>query len=401
MTKQEIAKTLYIMVILAFTSIGMFTFPTLGPLLAKIDNLDPTKIAWFITSFYIGATSCSMLAGYWVDRYGVKLCIMVGGALMAVSLLLTTLPDSFNLKLVFLALTGVGYTLINPSINKVVVNDFSNKIRGTVMSLKQTGLSMGGMLAAGILPTIAVHWGWKVAVYFSVILLLSISAYILIRKLFEDKSRNDQSFLEKNKGVSNDSYHLIYKNKNVLLTSIGGLIIAAAQWIIITFLVLYLQKELSFNYITASFYLAILQFSGLVGRIFWGWSCDYLFTNRKKLFRNLLISSGLFILIFVVLCYFIKDLDHILLVKLILGLIIFLMGFVTNGWNGVFMVVMVEEVTAQLAGKVTGFSMMFVYLGIILGPLLFSFLILNIPYTIGWVIVSTLFFLSAFIFHKV
>jgi len=403
-TKQDITKTLFIMIFLAIASIGMFTFPTLGPLLAEINHWDPTKIAWFITAFYIGATSCSMLAGYWVDRFGVKLCIIVGGAMMAVTLLLATLPTGFSVKLVFLAVTGVGYTLINPSINKVVVTDFSNKIRGTVMSLKQTGLSLGGMLAAGILPTIAVYWGWTAAVYFSVFLLFSISVYILLKKSMADHTNDEQDHLEippVQKLVSNDTYHEIYKNKNVQLISISGLIMASAQWIIITFLVLYLQSEMNFNYIVASFYLAILQCSGLLGRIFWGWSCDYLFTNRKRVFRNLLFLSSLLILLFVGLCSVLKELDNIFLVKLILGLMVFLMGFVTNGWNGVFMVVMVDEVPVQLAGKVTGYSMMFVYLGIILGPLLFSLLILNIPYTIGWMIVSVQFLLSACIFHLV
>lgn len=370
MNIKEFQKTVYLMTILTLATFGMFTYPTLGPKLAAIYQWSPTQIGLLLTAFYVGATSTSVFGGYFVDRYGANRSAIAGLLLISLSIAAAIAPSMFIVKLLFLAVGGIGYALINPAINKNVVDHFAERIRGTVMSVKQMGLSLGGMLAAFILPLIVVNFSWQMAVVIASLCIFLFAAIVFALH----KVRPKESVAENTTPTARHkdiAFKQILSNHNVSLISFSGYFLSCGQFILITYLVYYLQLDTGMDYVLASSYLAVLQFSGLVGRFVWGWSSDYMFRNRRNLFVTILFISTLLALLFIW-C-------NGLLSPFLLGVLIFIMGVFTNGWNGLYMVILVESAPSSMAGKVTGLNLMFVYSGILSGPLLFGFLLQLIP----------------------
>src|SRR3972149_2004276 len=69
----------------------------------------------------------------------------------------------FTVLLACLFGAGVGFSVVNPTTGKAIIERFSLRERGFAMGIKQTGLTLGGMLAAFTLPAVALRWGWQAA----------------------------------------------------------------------------------------------------------------------------------------------------------------------------------------------------------------------------------------------
>nr|WP_255245249.1 MFS transporter [Evansella sp. LMS18] len=370
------------MAALTLATFGMFTYPTLGPLFTEIYEWTPAQIGWLMSAFYIGATLTSMISGSLTDRYGTTRCLTAGLIIIGTNVFLASFPPWYGGKLVFIALAGVGYSLVNPAINKMVVVDFPDRIRATVMSLKQMGLSAGGMVAASLLPFLSVYFGWQSAVYTGAGLILAFVVYIL---LTQDEKKPDQR--KKSKNMEAVSYRSILRDKNVLFISSAGLLLALAQFVSITYLVLFLQSERGLGFIEASKYLALYQFAGITGRFVWGWSSDYILKNRKYLMIIVTLCSALFLLGFVFLSQFTSG--------FLLGVLIFMLGFCISGWPGLYLTLLVSTVETEYVGKVTGFGMMLTYSGILIGPSLFGLSLNYVSFTYSWIAVAVLTVIAA------
>ena len=60
-------------------------------------------------------------------------------------------------------LAGFGFSVLNPSTGKAVVDWFPPRRRGVAMGIKQTGLTLGGLAGALTLPPLALTHGWRYA----------------------------------------------------------------------------------------------------------------------------------------------------------------------------------------------------------------------------------------------
>src|SRR3972149_3532328 len=67
----------------------------------------------------------------------------------------------FTVLLACLFGAGVGFSVVNPTTGKAIIERFPLRERGLAMGIKQTGLTLGGMLAAFTLPAVALRWGWQ------------------------------------------------------------------------------------------------------------------------------------------------------------------------------------------------------------------------------------------------
>jgi sugar phosphate permease len=114
--------------------------------------------------------------------------------------------------------------------------------------------------------------------------------------------------------------------------------------------------------------LGLVNAAGIAGRICWGIISDTLFKgNRLTVLIVIAFISGLCALIFSR-----YDNAEVVTGKWFLILIIFMIGFTSWGWNGIYHAYLVEKAGLELTGTVTGISLSIVFCGNITGPLIFG-----------------------------
>ena len=88
---------------------------------------------------------------------------------------------------------GMGYGVINPATAKAIMYWFSAKGRATAIGIKQSGVTIGGALAAALLPTLALALTWRtsLALLGAVILAVAVLCYLFYRRSGQDLRTRD------------------------------------------------------------------------------------------------------------------------------------------------------------------------------------------------------------------
>jgi MFS family permease len=140
-------------------SLLMLTVPVLAPEIAKGRGLDVHLIALYFPILYTVAIFSNFLTPLLLPRLGgvgySLFCIVVG----AVGVLLM-LPHSIALTLAVPIVLGVGNGGMTPATSQIVGPYISPRTAGLIMSVRQTALPAGGILAGFLLPAMAGLWGW-------------------------------------------------------------------------------------------------------------------------------------------------------------------------------------------------------------------------------------------------
>jgi len=133
----------------------------LAPFLLESLELSRVQIGLFLPAIYLGGVLMALPAGWFTDRLGVRFTFALGQLLVGAMIMLAAWSPSFGLLLFLLMLGGFGFSVLNPATGRAVVEWFPPRERGIAMGVKQTGLTLGGLTAALLLPPIAREWSWR------------------------------------------------------------------------------------------------------------------------------------------------------------------------------------------------------------------------------------------------
>ncbi len=261
-----------------------------------------------------------------------------------------------------LLLSGIGYSSVNPATTKGVVRWFPSQGRATAMGVKQTGIPLGGILAAFTLPPLASSFGWRTSV-----ILVGVISLIFIPAVRIGMPPTP-TLAEQRSGMRWGQLREVLSNRSIVALSVMGIFLAGVQLSIITHLVLYLKNESLFSTVLAGIYLAVAQVGGTAGRIGWGLVSDFLARGRRKL---ILLIIGI---IAAIQLFLMSRIDPNISGGL-LFLFIGLLGSTTIGYHGVLFGLMGEIVRKEVVGLATGFSLTITFLGIVLFPPIFGHLV--------------------------
>jgi len=311
---------------------------------------------------YIGVVSSSLFFGWITDLLGERRVLTLGLGIQGAFMIGFAWVHSFFLGGVLLLLSGIGYSSVNPATTKGVMRWFPPQGRATAMGIKQTGIPLGGILASSTLPALALAFGWRTSVT-----LVSAATLVFILAV-RTGIPPAPSLQDQPPGTRWAQLREVLSNRSILALSIMGIFLAGAQLAIITHLVLFLKKEYLFSTVMAGFFLALVQAGGIAGRIGWGLVSDFLAGGRRKLI--LVIIGIIAILQLLFLGRIGPDIPGSLFV-----LFIALLGSTTIGYHGVLFGLMGEIVRKEVVGLATGFSLTITFLGIVLYPPVFGYLV--------------------------
>lgn len=355
-------------------SMGVMSIPPLVPFLRNDWNLGETQVGLFTSALYAGAAIASPVSGQLVDRFGVRHALMTSQLGVGVSILFLSLAPHRYWGLAVMFLAGIGYSTLNPATGKAIMYWFEPRVRGTAMSIKQMGVTVGSALAAGILPVLAHLSTWRTSLQLTGIVII-----VLTSIWFLSYSDSGAELSSKRPPSLREGFSIIIENKNIMVLSLLMLLFTSVQLSLGTFLVIYLTDSIKLTAISAGGYLALAHLCGTVGRISWGVISDGLFKGARKpvLFLIGIVSAvAAFGLAF-------TSPDS---PTWLLSLIVATFGFSAIGYNGVYLIYVAEIAGSKLAGVAIGVSLTISYLGIVLGTPFFGYLVeATSSYKVAWI----------------
>lgn len=309
----------------------------------------------------VGAAPLAMLipAGRLLDR-GLERRVITGGALLlATGAALAGLSESYLPVLGFLFVGGAGYSASQPGGSKVVAGWFPAGQRGLAMGIRQTALPLGGAVAASTLPVVAVRSGWGPALVVGAIVaaaggLCFGAAYRPLPSSARDEPIGLRAELQGLLGMP-----------GVRLAMLAGLGMVAAQFILISYLMLYLRDVHSIPLSQGAPLLFATQAAGVAGRISLASWSDRL-GNRLT---PVGIGAGMTALALWAFAGAPPGSSTFSLI--VLSVIV---GFFAFGWYGPWVVFVAETAPGRAVGTTLALAMTANQLAIVAAPPMFGFL---------------------------
>ena len=341
-------------------AMGSFNTSSYAPLniFLKADFLLNAAQVGLITGFtFIGTIFTSFLSGILVDRIGPRNTLAISFASFGLASFTAFLASSYYVILLAYVILGAGYGMVTPSTNSSIMHHYSpNHVRP--MGIKQTGVPIGAIFSAVLLPFVATHF--SVGVSYLVILLVSVVA--LFSMIF-GKDSSPQPVIKS--AISREELKNVFRNRTLITISAVAAFLAWSQQTVLSYYVIFNESGGTSVYV-AEIMLAILLFGSISGRIIWTFSSNWILGgNLIRIFSLIVFLSGTF----VILIPFSAG-NMFLAIPLALAL-----GMTTVAWNSTYVTIISEVASKGQVGIFSGLSLTILYTGAIIGTPLSGFIV--------------------------
>ena len=333
---------------LASATFAIVALGVLAPKLQDEFGFSNAEVGFLISLVFIGGAITSPRAGVLTDRIGPAAVLGRSLALFTAAMAVAAAAPTVAIFLAGLTIAGFMYGGINPPTNVVVAGRMAQKI-GFFLSVKQSGVPLGGLLAGLILPPVAIAFGWRWALAVAVGACAAVAA--LMPRLrgaavigSDDPDHAGSSPLTR---------------RDLAALGLFGFVMSGVQWSVFAHLTVFLTEERAFSLTLAGLALALAQGLGAGARLLWGWLSDI--PGRRLTILVMLAAVG-----------------ATCLAALaagargpVLWLTIGIAGVVIIGWNGAYYALIADRAGAGGLGRASANSLVFVFGGtVVLPPLL-------------------------------
>jgi len=361
----------------AFISLGV---ASLIPFLVHPLKLTAAEVGLTGGAVNVGMIALALPAGYLADRYGEKKVLAAGCILAGLSVMAASLMQVFPGLYVVLLLTGLWAGSVTPAGSKLVISWFSPRSLGFAQSVRQTGVTLGGFLAALLLPALALRAGWHAAFLLAGLggVLGGLLVGLFYRQAPARGSRPAQTGADGWRALS-----ATLLDRDLWLTCLTGMIFVGGQFILLSYLQLFLQSRVLVPAQWTARYLAALILAGAVGRLFWGSVSDRWFAGRRK---PALLGAGGVTVVMSLAMLLLRPATPLFW----LFVLIVVLGFAGLGWNGVYVTLLSELGAARKkAATAVGVGISVMQLGVLVLPPFFGYLVdLSRGYNDSWLFMA-------------
>ena len=128
--------------------------PTLTGFIKADLGLSATTAGLVVSSFAFGKIFAAYAAGRAADRIGERR-VLVGGGLATAALVAVAALSPLPALLTLLVVAGAFGASSTPAGGRLVLLAFPRNRHGLALGIRQTGIPLGGLVAAGLLPWLA------------------------------------------------------------------------------------------------------------------------------------------------------------------------------------------------------------------------------------------------------
>jgi MFS family permease len=255
-------------------------------------------------------------------------------------------------------LVGIGYGLTTPAATQVLTRLTPAARRNLVFSLKQMGVPLGAALAGLLLPSVALHLGWReAALAVSLALLLAALALTPFHAAWSVPAAEAVAAPPRLGTLA-----VLRAGRGLIAVAVMGALFSAMQLSMGAFAVTMLVGEFGWGPVAAGAAAAAVQASGAGARIVWAMLADRIRAGMATL-AAIGLGTGVAALAMPLALGWPDALVVVLLC---------LFGACSAGWSGIAMAEVARLAPPGMAGVAAGGVMGITYVGVVVGPMLFA-----------------------------
>lgn len=353
------------------------TLPVVAPMITASAGLAPERIGNFSSLVAFGTVLFLLLGGPFLARLGPVRTLQAGAVICALAMLAAGMGSIAALGLASLLL-GIGYGPSPPAGSRILAATAPKGHRTLIFSVKQAGAPLGGALAGLVSAPVAAAAGWPVALLVAVVTALASAALIQPLRPALDAEREPERRVGLRDVLSPHSIAapIAALRADPLLPRLTALSVsfAVCQGCLFSFTVTWLVETRGMGLVQAGSVFAVMQVAGVVARIFLGWLAD----RTGNATRNLVLQAFVAAASVAALALLPEGAGGWALMALCA-----LAGFVGASWNGISLAEVARVAPPDRVSDVTSGTTLFIFLGYVAGPSVFSMLV---TISGGWVL---------------
>jgi ACS family hexuronate transporter-like MFS transporter len=332
---------------------------SISPFLVATFGLSNAKLGVVFSAILVGAMCFTAISGALTDRWGERRMLLISAALMTAALLAATLVVNYEWLVAMAALYGAGYAASTPAGGRAILTWF-DRDRGFAFGIRQTGVSVGGLIGAVCLPIVALHGGYRAAFVFAALLVALPSAIALA--LYR-QSRDSGTARATLASVARGMKSLLHDPRLVAVT-LTCMLLSVSQFIVNGFLTITAVNVVHTSVHAAGLALAVAFAGAIGGRLGWGFVSDRYFGGDR------LIPLA-------VICV-LAGIGAVMLALLAAGTVVplfvasALLGLTASGWNGLMAAALSEVGGTERAASALGLGLTGIFAASAIGPSAFG-----------------------------
>lgn len=267
------------MAVQTLATMAVFSLPAAAPEVVRDLGIDGGLVGLFVSLVYGVSIGSAMFSPGFIRRYGavrVSQVILLAAAAM---LAITSGGTLTSIGLGAVAI-GVGYGATAPAATHLLVPQTPKRVFNLVMSIRQIGVPLGGVLGALLVPPMVLAFGWRWAMAVQVVPALVLAALLQIPRRRWD--------------LDADAGHRIFghgllqplrllRDRAIRRLSIASFVYSGIQLCFIAFMTVHLTRSAGFDLLGAGRALAVYQICGGLSRPLWGWVADRFLSPGRML----------------------------------------------------------------------------------------------------------------------
>jgi len=359
-----------------------FGLPVLAPFWREALGLSLTQVGVLLGAFDLGALLLFLPLGLLADRWGERVVLTAGALYTAGMAAAVAGAHSFAALALLLGFAGLGYGSGQTAGAKAVAAAFGAHGRGTAMGIRQSGLPLGGMVAALLVPALAGAFGWRAGLF-------GAAAFCGLTGLLCGAGlRNGGGAGTYADGTRGDAWPppggaLVARVRRILAdagirrTSIVATLLVIGQFCYQGYLALYMVDRFGWSKHAAAALLLAVHGGGVAGRLGWGAISDRVLSGRRT--PALTWCAALCAVFPLALIALPRPVPVPLAAAVACA-----GGLLLLGWNGLYSTLIMEEAGAHETGLAMGISMTMLYGATFVTPPVFGWLVERTSYAVGW-----------------
>ena len=397
-------------------------FVAMLPFVQREFSLTGAQAGLYTSFYFLSATIVAVFSGRIADQIGARMGLTLGVATVGAMMVLHALSPFYGLILLLAFLTGIGFSLVTPSVSKGIIEAVAAKHRAGAMGLVHGFGGVGALLGTAVMPLLGELYGWRVVLGGGAVIGLAIAC--LIRFSYHRLARNPHAEVDgaaaENDPDSTDAYldagagsglnggifkesagpdpgtirhdlGTLLRNRALLSICVIGITFGFSVASATGHMALFLTGDLGYSPAVGGLGLAWFHVGGILGQPSWGYINDRLFDGRRR--RGLLLLA---FLISAMSLFFglVAAGGHLSLAGLFAAC--GLLGFLILGMPGLYFTTVSELVPASLTGLSTGVALVFTRLGVVIAAPLFGLLSdMTGDYRMSWIaLAGSVFFIA-------
>ncbi len=343
-------------------TVGYMSVMAMAPVIRHDLSIGATHFGFFMSGFFGAQMLAALPSGIVTDRLGVGRTLALSMTLMCLGTAGFILSPGFTSALTAMFFLGLGYSLVNPATARGVVDWFPRHRRATAMGIKQLGVPLGGMLAAGA-GALVVVLDWHMILW-AVTAASLISAVLCLRLTEPGDMRN------RGRNMLGDMRHIL-GNRRLGVIGTSVVTFSVSQSSLFAYLTLFVRDAAQASQPVAGLCMALAQGASAAGRVGFSYLSDTTFRGQRKPVIVSLLYASVASMLFAALVgpgWTVPS----------LSLLALFMGGTIAAYAALILAATAESVQPEYAGSAIGYNSLSWALGGTVGPPIF-----------GWVLDAT------------